>query len=141
MKKEDMTTIDLLLEAVGIVSTLLYLGLQIYYGVAYGANLVTVLMNGAVLVLVYLGLTMLTVYPERVNGLTKEACSGQVRKYTIHMVRLIKLIFVIGLLFASICDVMGHEINSGYSIIVVVLVVLTAVYYEWKIIRILRKKK
>lgn len=141
MKKEDMTTIDLLLEAVGIVSTLLYLGLQIYYGVAYGANLVTVLMNGAVLVLVYLGLTMLTVYPERVNGLTKETCSGQVRKYTIHMVRLIKLIFVIGLLFASICDVMGHEINSGYSIIVVVLVVLTAVYYEWKIIRILRKKK
>ena len=141
MKKEDMTTIDLLLEAVGIVSTLLYLGLQIYYGVAYGANLVTVLMNGAVLVLVYLGLTMLTVYPERVNGLTKEACSGQVRKYTIHMVRLIKLIFVIGLLFASICDVMDHEINSGYSIIVVVLVVLTAVYYEWKIIRILRKKK
>ncbi|MBO5522082.1 MAG: transglycosylase [Roseburia sp.] len=136
-----MTTIDLLLEAVGIVSTLLYLGLQIYYGVAYGANLVTVLMNGAVLVLVYLGLTMLTVYPERVNGLTKEACSGQVRKYTIHMVRLIKLIFVIGLLFASICDVMDHEINSGYSIIVVVLVVLTAVYYEWKIIRILRKKK
>ncbi len=141
MKKEDMTTIDLLLEAVGIVSTLLYLGLQIYYGISYGANLVTVLMNGAVLVLVYLGLTMLTVYPERVNGLTKETCSGQVRRYTIHMVRLIKLIFVTGLLFASICDVMGHEINSGYSIIVVVLVVLVAVYYEWKIIRILRKKK
>lgn len=136
-----MTTIDLLLEAVGIVSTLLYLGLQIYYGISYGANLVTVLMNGAVLVLVYLGLTMLTVYPERVNGLTKETCSGQVRRYTIHMVRLIKLIFVTGLLFASICDVMGHEINSGYSIIVVVLVVLVAVYYEWKIIRILRKKK
>lgn len=89
----------------------------------------------------YLGLTMLTVYPERVNGLTKETCSGQVRRYTIHMVRLIKLIFVTGLLFASICDVMGHEINSGYSIIVVVLVVLVAVYYEWKIIRILRKKK
>lgn len=141
MKKEDMTTIDLLLEAVGIVSTLLYLGLQIYYGISYGANLVTVLMNGAVLVLVYLGLTMLTIYPERVNGLTKETCSGQVRRYTIHMVRLIKLIFVTGLLFASICDVMGHEINSGYSIIVVVLVVLVAVYYEWKIIRILRKKK
>ena len=141
MKKEDMTTIDLLLEAVGIVSTLLYLGLQIYYGISYGANLVTVLMNGAVLVLVYLGLTMLTAYPERVNGLTKETCSGQVRRYTIHMVRLIKLIFVTGLLFASICDVMGHEINSGYSIIVVVLVVLVAVYYEWKIIRILRKKK
>lgn len=136
-----MTIIDLLLEAVGIVSTLLYLGLQIYYGISYGANLVTVLMNGAVLVLVYLGLTLLAVYPERVNGLTKEACSGQVRRYTVHMVRLIKLIFVTGLLFASICDVMGHEINSGYSIIVVVLVVLTAVYYEWKIIRILRKKK
>lgn len=141
MKKEEMTMIDLMLEAVGVVSALVYLGLQIYYGISYGVNLITVIMNAAVLILVYLGLTLLTVYPERVNGLSREVCSGQIRKYTIHMVRLIKLIFVLGLLFASICDVMGHQINSGYSIIVVVLVVLTALYYEWKIIRILRKKK
>ena len=141
MRKEKVTIIDLLLEAVGIVSGLVYMGLQIYYSMIYGVNPVTIVMNGAVLILVYIGLTLLSVYPEKVNGLTREACSGLVRKYTIHMVRLVKLIFVLGLLFTSICDVLGHQLNSGYSMIVVILVVVTVVYYEGKIIHILRKKK
>lgn len=141
MRKEEVTIIDLLLEAVGIVSGLVYMGLQIYYSMIYGVNPVTIVMNGAVLILVYIGLTLLSVYPEKVNGLTREACSGLVRKYTIHMVRLVKLIFVLGLLFTSICDILGHQLNSGYSMIVVILVVVTVVYYEGKIIHILRKKK
>lgn len=141
MRKEEVTIIDLLLEAVGIVSGLVYMGLQIYYSMIYGVNPVTIVMNGAVLILVYIGLTLLSVYPEKVNGLTREVCSGLVRKYTIHMVRLVKLIFVLGLLFTSICDVLGHQLNSGYSMIVVILVVVTVVYYEGKIIHILRKKK
>ena len=141
MRKEEVTIIDLLLEAVGIVSGLVYMGLQIYYSMIYGVNPVIIVMNGAVLILVYIGLTLLSVYPEKVNGLTREACSGLVRKYTIHMVRLVKLIFVLGLLFTSICDILGHQLNSGYSMIVVILVVVTVVYYEGKIIHILRKKK
>ena len=141
MRKEEVTIIDLLLEAVGIVSGLVYMGLQIYYSMIYGVNPVTIVMNGAVLILVYIGLTLLSVYPEKVNGLTREACSGLVRKYTIHMVRLVKLIFVLGLLFTSCCDILGHQLNSGYSMIVVILVVVTVVYYEGKIIHILRKKK
>ena len=141
MRKEEVTIIDLLLEAVGIVSGLVYMGLQIYYSMIYGVNPVTIVMNGAVLILVYIGLTLLSVYPEKVNGLTREACSGLVRKYTSHMVRLVKLIFVLGLLFTSICDILGHQLNSGYSMIVVILVVVTVVYYEGKIIHILRKKK
>ena len=141
MKKEEITMADMLLEAVGIVSGIIYLGLQIYYGTLYGVSPFTILMNAAVLILVYIGLTLLSVYPERVNGLSKEICTGKIRKYTVHMVRLVKLIFVLGLLFASICDVLGHQINSGYSIIVVVLVIITVLYYEGKIIHILRKKK
>lgn len=141
MKKEEITMADMLLEAVGIVSGIIYLGLQIYYGTLYGVSLFTILMNAALLILVYIGLTLLSVYPERVNGLSKEICTGKIRKYTVHMVRLVKLIFVLGLLFASICDVLGHQINSGYSIIVVVLVIITVLYYEGKIIHILRKKK
>ena len=141
MRKEEVTIIDLLLEAVGIVSGLVYMGLQIYYSMIYGVNPVIIVMNGAVLILVYIGLTLLSVYPEKVNGLTREACSGLVRKYTIHMVRLVKLIFVLGLLFTSNCDILGHQLNSGYSMIVVILVVVTVVYYEGKIIHILRKKK
>lgn len=39
MKKEEMTTVDFLLEAVGIVAALVYLGLQIYYGIVYGVSL------------------------------------------------------------------------------------------------------
>ncbi len=141
MRKEEWTVLNLLLEAVGIVAAVLYLGLQVYYGISYGVSLITIAMNAVVLILVYAGLTLLTVYPERVNGLSKETCNGLVRRYTMDMVRLIKLIFVLGLLFASICDVMGHQINSGYSMVVVVLVVGIALHYERKIFRILRKKK
>lgn len=141
MRREEVTMADMLLEAVGIVSALIYLGLQIYYGVLYGVNPFRILMNAAVLILVYIGLALLCVYPEKVNGLTREACSGKVRKYTVHMVRFVKLIFVLGLLFTSICDVLGHQIHNGYSIIVVILVIVTVLYYEGKIIHILRKKK
>lgn len=56
---------------------------------------------------------------ERVNNLPKEICSGKIRKYTIHMVRAVKLIFVLSLLFTSICDVAGVQINKGYSLVTV----------------------
>lgn len=141
MRKNEMTWIAMLTEAVGIVSALLYLGLQVYYGFSYGVNVLNVAMNMAAMLLVYTGLTMLQVYPERVNGLTKEVCSGMIRKYTIRMVRIGKLIFVVSLLFTSICDVMGKQINAGYSLVVVVLVVITALYYEYKIIRIIKQQK
>lgn len=141
MRKNEMTWIAMLAEAVGIVSALLYLGLQIYYGFAYGVNFLNVAMNVAAMILVYTGLTLLQVYPERVNGLTREVCSGTVRKYTVRMVRLAKLIFVVSLLFTSICDVLGEQINTGYSLVVVALIVITALYYEYKIIRIIRNQK
>ena len=140
MRKDEMTTTDLLLEAVGIVAAFVYLGLQIYYGIIYGAELISILMNGVMLILVYVGLTLLCFYPEKVNGLTKEACTGKVRIYTIHMVRAVKLIFVISLLFTSICDVMGVQLNGGYSLVAVALIVAVTVFYEVKIIRILRKR-
>ena len=140
MRKDEMTTTDLLLEAVGIVAAFVYLGLQIYYGIIYGAELISILMNGVMLILVYVGLTLLCFYPEKVNGLTKGACTGKVRIYTIHMVRAVKLIFVISLLFTSICDVMGVQLNGGYSLVAVVLIVAVTVFYEVKIIRLLRKR-
>lgn len=140
MKKDDMTIIDLLAEAVGIVTALVYLGLQIYYAVIYGVDLFQVLMNAVILVLVYVGLTMLQVYPEKVNGLTREVCSGKIRVYSIYMVRAAKLIFVISLLFTTICDVMGHELKPVYSLMVVALIIVTALYYEYRIIKLLKEK-
>ena len=141
MRKNDMTWLAMLAEAVAIVSGVIYLGLQVYYGLSYGADLFQMVMNIAAMLLVYAGLTVLTVYPERVNGLTREACSGNVRMYTVRMVRIAKLIFVEGLLFATICDVIGIEINAGYSLVVVVLIVAVAGYYEYRIIRILRDQR
>lgn len=140
MNKNEMSTAELLLEAVGIVTAVLYIGLQIYYGILYGSGMLHICLNSAVMILVYSGLTLLQVYPERVNSLTKEACSGKVRKLTVRMVRSVKLIFVISLLFTSICDIMGIELNAGYSLVVVVLIVAVTLRYEYKIIRILKQR-
>lgn len=139
MKKNEITWQAMLAEAVGLVSAVIYLGLQVYYGVSYGVPVGNIIMNIAVMLLVYAGFTMLSIYPERVNGLTKEVCSGAVRKYTIRMVRTAKLVFVGGLLFTSICDVMGKELPAGYTVGVLFLMVAVALYYEYRIIRILRK--
>ena len=128
LKKEEMTNMDFLLEAV-----------QIYYGIVYGVAFTGIILNAAILILVYVGLTLLARYPERVNNLPKEICSGKIRKYTIHMVRAVKLIFVLSLLFTSICDVAGVQINKGYSLVTVALIVIVTVVYEGKIIKLLRK--
>lgn len=140
MKKNEMTWQAMLAEAVGLVSAVIYLGLQIYYACSYAVSAMNVIMNIAVMILVYTGFTMLGIYPERVNGLTKEACSGDVRKYTMRMVRIAKLIFVGGLLFTSICDVMGKELPAGYTVGVLFAMIAVALYYEYRIIRILRER-
>ena len=124
-----MTNMDFLLEAVGIVAAMIYLGLQIYYGIVYGVAFTGIILNAAILILVYVGLTLLARYPERVNNLPKEICSGKIRKYTIHMVRAVKLIFVLSLLFTSICDAAGVQINKGYSLVTVALIVIVTVVY------------
>lgn len=140
MKRNEMTYPAMLAEAVALVSAIIYLGLQIYYGFAYDVRMINIAINVVTMLLVYAGLTLLGVHPERVNGLISEVCSGDIRKYTCRMVRIAKLIFVEGLLFTSICDVMGKQINAGYSLVIVVLMVLVALYYEYRIIRILRNQ-
>lgn len=141
MHKEDLTVGNTICESVGIVGALLYMGLQIYCGVLYAAGAVTIFFNVAMLLLVYLGLTLLAIYPERVNGLDAAVCTGKIRKYTIHMVLYIKLIFVFSLLFTSVCDVMGADVDGAYSLITVGLMILTAVLYEIKIIQLLRDRR
>ncbi len=141
MRREDLTALNAICEAVGIVSALIYIGLQIYCGVLYGAGAVTIFMNITLLLLVYISLTMLAIYPERVNGLEPEVCVGKVRKLTIHMVLYIKLIFVFSLLFTSICDVIGRDVDEGYSLITVGAMILVAVLYEIMIFKILRNQR
>lgn len=141
MKKEDMTTAGLLAEAVGIVAGLVYIGMQIYYGISYGVAAKNIILNVVMLLLVYAGLTLLARYPEKVNSLPKEKCSGMVRRDTLRMLAGVKLIFVLSLLGTSICDVLGIEISSWYSVVVVLLIVGTVFYQEGKIIYTIRRKK
>ena len=98
------------------------------------------MVNVLIMLLVYALLTGLQFFPEKINALPKERCVGEIKRYTIEMLRTIKLIFTLCLLFTSVCDVLGKQLNSGYSVIIVVAIVVAAVYYERKIIRILRRQ-
>ena len=129
MKKEEMTLLDLLLEALGIIGLLFYIGFQIYYGILYSVPIVTIIVNVLIMVLVYALLTGLCFFPEKVNGIKREMCKGKIKHYTIEMLRTIKLIFTLCLVFTSVCDVMGIEIQKGYSIIVVIAILVVAVYF------------
>lgn len=140
MRKEEMSVMDYLAEAFGILGLLFYLGFQIYYGIQYGIAIERIVVNVLIMLLVYALLTGLQFVPEKINALPKERCVGKVKHYTIEMLRTIKLIFTLCLLFTSVCDVLGNELNSGYSVIIVAVIVVVAVYYEGKIIRILRKQ-
>lgn len=141
MRKEDFTILNAICEAVGIISILLYIGLQIYCGVIYGTGIFTIFTNVAMVLLAYALLTMLTFYPERVNGLDASVCSGKIREFTIHMVLYIKLVFVLSLVFTSICDVMGADVDGAYSLIIVGIIILIAAFYEIKIFKILRNMR
>lgn len=141
MRKEDLTIGNLICEAVGIVATLVYVGLQIYCGIIYRVPVINIIMNVVLVVLVYAGLVMLVCYPEKVNWLEPEACTGKVRQLTIHMLLNIKLVFVISLLFTSICDVMGKDVDGAYSLLATGLIILLAAGYEFKIYQIIKQSK
>lgn len=141
MKKNHLSTEALVFEIISSIAALFYMGLQVYYGIVYGAGAVRIVMNVLILILVYMGLTVLAVYPERVNGLSREVCTGAIRRYTIRMVELIKLVFVLSLLFTSICDALGYRVDAAYSLIVMGMILVVAVVFEVKIIKILRKLK
>lgn len=140
MKTKDWTAAGLLAEATALVASLIYLGLQIYYGILYGVVTVKLITNILVFILVFAGLTLLALFPEKVNRLSVQSCQGKIRQDTIWMVRLIKLIFVLSLLFTSICDILGIQIEAAYSLIAAGMMLATAIFYEIRIIRRLREQ-
>lgn len=141
MRREDWPVSALLAEAVCILLEMAYIGLQIYYGVAFHVPPYKFLLNIAATVLVYAALTLLAVYPERINRLPEALCTGRVRKLSIRLVRVVKFVFVAGLMVPCVCDAAGIQIQEAYSIIVMGLMLLPAVYYEVRIIQELRNRK
>ena len=100
MRKEDLTVPAIIAEAIEIIVGLIYIGLQIYYGLSNHVPPYKFICNIVGLLLVYAGLTILSNHPEQVNRLKTEVCVGKVRKYTLRMLRLIKFVFVVGLMVA-----------------------------------------
>lgn len=144
MKKEDLTVVALFAESIGFLLLIGYLGLQIYYGVMFHVEASKLIINLCLAVLVYVGLTILSNYPERVNGLHQELCVGKIRKWTLRMLRIEKLVFIISLMIPCICDATGNRIDDAYSLLVILVLGLTAFYFEyriWKEIRSNRKDK
>ena len=89
MKKEDLTVPAIFAEAIGMILGIVYIGLQIYYGIAYKVAPYKFICNIAGVVLIYVGLSLVSCQPEKINRLPKEVCVGKVRKYSIRMIRLV----------------------------------------------------
>lgn len=140
MKREDWTIPALLAEAVCLILEAVYLVLQIYYGLAFHVPAYKWLLNILMSLLVYAGLFLLAVYPEKINRLQPSACIGQVRKLSLRMVRFVKFVFVVGLMVPSVADAFGEELLDAFSLIVMGAMLVVAVYYEVKILRILKQR-
>ena len=119
MKKEDLTVPAIFAEAIGMILGIVYIGLQIYYGIVYKVAPYKFICNIAGVVLIYVGLSLVSCQPEKINRLPKEVCVGKVRKYSIRMIRLVKLVFIIGLMVPCVGDVIGIELKDAYSLLVI----------------------
>lgn len=129
MKKEDLTVPAIFAEAIGMILGIVYIGLQIYYGIAYKVAPYKFICNIAGVVLIYVGLSLVSCQPEKINRLPKEVCVGKVRKYSIRMIRLVKLVFIIGLMVPCVGDVIGIELKDAYSLLVIAAILVITVFY------------
>ena len=139
MRKNEWSGIAVLVEITSAILEMIYLVLQIYYGLSYGVQPYKWILNILMSLLVYTGLQLLVFYPERINRLSPEICVGEVRKFSIRMVRLIKFVFVAGLMIPSVADAFGVFVPEAYSLIVILCMLVLAGFYEIKIIRLLKK--
>lgn len=139
MRKEDLTVPAILAEALDLIVGMIYIGLQIYYGCSYHIAPYKFVCNIAGVILVYAAITILSNHPERVNRLAPEVCVGSIRKYTLRMLRLIKFVFLMGLMIPCVGDAVGIELKDAYSLVVIAAIVLIALFYEYKILLAIRK--
>ena len=57
------------------------------------------------------------------------------------MLRLVILFFVVGLMIPCVADVIGRQMQDAYSLIIIGLLLLVTIYYEYKIILTIRKNR
>lgn len=141
MRKSDLSVPALLLEAVTILVGICYVGLQIYYGVVYHVNPLSFVLNIAAVLMVYVVLTILGLYPEWVHRFPAEQFSKKVRQLTLQMLRWVKCLFLCSLLIPCIFDVMGKQMRYPLSAIVVVLIVVIVAGHEVAIFKTIRNEQ
>ena len=98
--------------------------------------------NILVLLLVYIAITWLQHYPEKLNHIAEELCVGNIRKYSLRLLTFVKIVFTAGLLVPCVCDAFGIAIRDVYSLIMIGLILVVSAYYEYRIfqeIKSLRK--
>jgi uncharacterized membrane protein len=138
MRKEDWNLAAVIAEAVGILLLVAYLAIQIYYGIYYHIAAYKFVCNIVGVVLIYVGLGLLSTMPEKIHRIPPEACVGKIRKYSIRMLRIIKLVFIAGLMIPCVADAMGIEIRDAYSLFVMGAILVVTFFYEGRIIRCLQ---
>ena len=141
MRKRDLTFASAVLEAVNIILAIAYIGLQIYYGVYYHVQAFKFIANILVLVLVYSGITWLMYYPEKLHHIAPEYCVGNIRKYSLRLLMFVKLVFTAGLLVPCVCDAAGIGIRDVYSLVIIGLIIVVSVYYEYRIMQEIRENR
>ena len=83
--------------------------------------------------LVYIAITWLQHYPEKLNHIAAELCVGNIRKYSLRLLTFVKLVFTAGLLVPCVCDAFGISIRDVYSLIMIGLILVVTAYYEYRI--------
>ena len=73
-----MTFASAVLEAIDALLALAYIGLQIYYGVCYHIQVFKFVANILVLLLVYIAITWLQHYPEKLIHIAAELWVGNI---------------------------------------------------------------
>lgn len=138
MNRRDWTLPALIIEIVTVIALLVYIGLQIFYGLYYHVPTMQYLTNVIAALALYGALTALQLYPHHINHLPQEICVGNIRKYSLRMIRVIKFLFLVSLMIPCVADALGRELRGPYTGGTLVVIIGVWVYYEFRIVEELR---
>ena len=141
MQKSDWTLPAIIIEIVTVITTLVYIGLQIFYGLYYHIPTWQYLTNVIAALMIYGILTLLQLLPHHINHLPREICTGNIRKFCLRMTRIIKLLFLGSLLIPCVADALGRELRGPYSAVAMLLIIVVWVYYEFRIVEELKNNQ
>ena len=141
MQKKELEIWEIIIETLSAAALIIFIGLQIYYSYLYESSMITILFRLLPVMLLYAGMIVLQIFPERLNGRNSEPLQGMVRIYAVRMVRNIKLLLMLGVLFPSVADVLGISANAAYSLLILGGILGTIAYYFYRIYTYNTKKK